>query len=165
MVGDRPANDDPAEDVEHGGAVDLALGGGVLGDVGDPQPIGTFGDESALHQVLMHRRRRVGTAVFAPVTDPGQPAGAHQPGHPLAPAGQPEPEPKLGVHPRSPVGATGGCVHLGDRGSELLVGDLAGAGRPAAPLVEARTGHPQHPAGHRDVNAVSGELVDQPVDL
>jgi hypothetical protein len=36
VVGDRPAHDGAAEDVEDGGAVDLALSGGVLGDVGDP---------------------------------------------------------------------------------------------------------------------------------
>ena len=62
VVGDRPADDDPAEDVEHGGAVDLALAGGVFGNVGDPQSIRCVGDEPALHQVLMNGRGRSGPA-------------------------------------------------------------------------------------------------------
>ena len=164
VVGDRPPDNGAAEDVEDRGAVDLALGGGVFGDVGDPQPVGCVGEEAALHQIVVHGRCRSRSAVFAPVTDAGQAAGAHQPGHPLAPAGQSQPHPELGVHPRGAVGAAGGGMHLGDRDGQLLVGHLAGAGCPAAPFVEARSRHPQHPAGHRDVDAVSGELVDQPVD-
>ena len=164
VVGNRPADHGAAEDVEHRGAVDLALAGGVLGDVGDPQPVGALGDEAALHQILVHRRRRTRSAMLAPVTDAGQAGGAHQPGHPLAAAGHAESQAELGVHPRCAVGAAGGGMHLGDRGGQLFVGHLAGAGCPAAPLVEARSRHPQHPAGHRDVDAVSGELVDQPVD-
>jgi hypothetical protein len=35
--------------------------------------------------------------------------------------------------------------HLGDRGSQLLVGDGTGARSTAPPLVEARLRHPQHP--------------------
>jgi hypothetical protein len=71
VVGDRPADDGAAEDVEDGGAVDLALDRGVLGDVGDPQPVGGVGDEPPLHQVVVDRRGRAGSAVFAPVADAG----------------------------------------------------------------------------------------------
>jgi hypothetical protein len=34
-----PADDAAAEDVDDDAAVELALAGGVLGDVGDPQPV------------------------------------------------------------------------------------------------------------------------------
>jgi hypothetical protein len=118
-----------------------------------------------LHKVLVHGRQRAAAAVVAPVTDTGQAGGAHEAGHSLPTAGQPEPQAQLGVHPGCAVSAAGGRMHLGDRGGQLLVGDDTGTGGAAAPLVEARTGDPQHPAGHRDVDAVRGELMDQPVDL
>jgi hypothetical protein len=38
--------------------VDLAVGGGVFGEVGAPQPVRGVGDEPALHQVLVRRRQR-----------------------------------------------------------------------------------------------------------
>ena len=40
VIGDGPADDPTAPGVEDDGHVDLALGGGVLGDVADPQPVG-----------------------------------------------------------------------------------------------------------------------------
>jgi hypothetical protein len=40
MVRDRPADDPAGEHVEHHRRVDSALAGAVLGDVGDPQPVG-----------------------------------------------------------------------------------------------------------------------------
>ncbi len=52
--------------------------------------------------------------------------------------------------------------HPGDRLAQLNVGDRASRGRPGQPLVVARARHPQHPAGHRDIDPVSGELTDQP---
>jgi hypothetical protein len=163
--GDRPADHHSAEDVGHGGAVDLALGGGVLGDVGDPQPVRGVGDEPALHQVGVHGRRRAGPVPFAPVTDPGQARAAHQPGDPLAPARQPQAEPELGVHPRRPVRAAGGGMDRGDGAAQLLVGHGPSAGRPAEPVVVARAGDLQDSAGHRDIDPqvdVLGELTDQP---
>jgi hypothetical protein len=53
-------------------------------------------------------------------------------------------------------------MHFADRRCQCRVGDLAGSGRTTPPLVEARTRDPQHPAGHRGVNAVGGKLLDQP---
>ncbi len=115
----------------------------------------------------MHRRRRTRSTVFASSTDAGQAGGAHQPGHPLAPAGHPEPQAQLGVHPWCAVGPPRGGVDLGDGVAQLLVGDLAGARWPVLPFVVARPRDPQHPAGHRDIDSqvgVIGELLDQPVD-
>ena len=40
----------------------------------------------------------------------------------------------------------------------------ARAWAPGLSCVEARTGHLQHSAGHRDVEARSGERIDQPLD-
>ena len=56
VVGDRPPDNGAAEDVEDRGAVDLALGGGVFGDVGQPQPVKVVGGEGAFNEVVVDRR-------------------------------------------------------------------------------------------------------------
>ncbi len=48
---DGPADDEPAEGVQHDAAVDLALPRGVLGDVGHPQLIGALAREGAAHEI------------------------------------------------------------------------------------------------------------------
>ncbi len=55
---DRPADHAAAVDVEHDGAVDAALAGGVLGDVGDPQLVGAAAGELAVDQVAGGGRAR-----------------------------------------------------------------------------------------------------------
>jgi hypothetical protein len=52
VIGDRSAHDHAAEGVEDHSHIDLALGGGVLGDVDHPQPIGLGGIEAAVDQVF-----------------------------------------------------------------------------------------------------------------
>jgi hypothetical protein len=134
----------------------------VFGDVGDPEPVGGIGEEPALHQVCMWGGQRSGPAVFAPMTDPGKAGGAHQPSDPLPPAGHAETQPQFGVHPRCAIRASGSGVNFGDGLRQRRVGGLAEAGRTAPPLVEARPRDTEHPAGHRDVDAVGGKLLDQP---
>ena len=51
--------------------------------------------------------------------------------------------------------------HTGGKSSEQPWG-LPTSGITVAPLVVARSGHLEHPAGHRDVDAVVGEFTDQP---
>jgi len=58
VVGDGPAHDHPRPHIEYGAAVDLPFTGGVLGDVGAPNPVRALGNEPAAHQVLVHRRGR-----------------------------------------------------------------------------------------------------------
>jgi hypothetical protein len=53
---DRVADDPVAEQVLDRAAVELALGRGVLGDVGDPDGVGCVGGEVALDVVVVHRR-------------------------------------------------------------------------------------------------------------
>jgi hypothetical protein len=60
---DGPADHSAREEVEHDAAVDLALTGRVLGDVGQPQLVGRRGHEAALDEVL------AGSGVFQ-VLDP-----------------------------------------------------------------------------------------------
>jgi hypothetical protein len=52
VIGDRPADDPAAPCVEDHGHVDLALGGGVLGDVAHPKAVGALDGELPVDQVL-----------------------------------------------------------------------------------------------------------------
>ena len=84
MVRDRPADDAAGVDVEDGGAVDPALAGAVLGDVGEPQLVRPVGTELPLHPVLPHRLggSRVAPAAAVNTLQAGQ---AEQPPHPFVP--------------------------------------------------------------------------------
>lgn len=63
---DRVADDSVAEQVLDRAAVQLALAGRVLGDVGDPDLIGPSSGEVPLDVVVVHRRpRRLGGAATA----------------------------------------------------------------------------------------------------
>jgi hypothetical protein len=66
---DRPAHDLATEEIEHGAAVDLALARGMLGDVGQPERVGTIGGEVALDEVLFGRARSPGSSCA--FSDPG----------------------------------------------------------------------------------------------
>ena len=57
------ADDPVGADVFDRAEVELALAGGVLGDVGQPQPFGAVGGEVPLDEVVVHRR--AGLAVQA----------------------------------------------------------------------------------------------------
>jgi hypothetical protein len=49
---DRPSDDASAVDVENDSAVELALPGGMLGDVGDPEAVRIISVELALDEVV-----------------------------------------------------------------------------------------------------------------
>ena len=150
------------EDVEDGGAVDLPLAVGCSVMSVHHSRSGPVGDEPALHQVLVRRPGAAGAAGVCGGGRSRQPGVAHQPGDPLAAApARPRPEPQLGVHPRRAVGAPRlAWISMIVSVSEASATSRAeGGGRP---LVEARPRDPQDPAGHRDGDAVRGELLDQP---
>jgi hypothetical protein len=65
-VADGVADDAVGEHVFNRAQVQLAFGGAVLGDVGQPQLVGRRGGEVSLHQVVMDRRAR-SLAVLAPL--------------------------------------------------------------------------------------------------
>ena len=93
---------------------------------------------------------------------PARPVIAQQPGDPLAADTDLPAQPQLGVHSRRAVAASGLGVDVHDLVGQVRVVDVAVGRWPVTPLVVARSGHLQHPAGHRDVDAVAGELTDQP---
>jgi hypothetical protein len=100
VIGDRPAQHDPAERVEDDRQKHPALCGGVLGDVRDPQPIGFVGVEAAVDQIIW----RVGVGVAAsaapaPPMDPHDAVVTHQTLDAFAAVAAALPEAKLSVDP------------------------------------------------------------------
>ena len=69
---------------------------------------------------------------------------------------------KFGVDARRAVDAAVSAMDLHDALDQLSILDSTSSRDIGRPLVVARAGHPQHPAGHRDVDPVGGELTDQP---
>ena len=82
----RPADDPAAPGVDDRGEVAGARAGRQLGDVGDPQPVGTLGAEVAVDEIgeglgiLVADRR----AHEPPAVDAREMVAPHQPGDPLA---------------------------------------------------------------------------------
>jgi hypothetical protein len=74
---DRPADHPPGEGVEHYGAVDLALPGRVLGDVGHPKPFRVVTVELALDEVRCGGQIRNPSETWTP-GDPLDAGPAHQ---------------------------------------------------------------------------------------
>ena len=101
-------------------------------------------------------------AALAAVADPGDTDDAHQPRHPFAAGPNPATQPQLGMNARCAVGAARGPMHLADLISQHRVIDIASRRPATEPLVVARPRNLEHPAGHRDIDTVSGKLLDQP---
>lgn len=136
MISDRPAHDPAGERVDHRAAVDPPVFRAVLCDICEPHPVGLIGAEATLDQVLVRCRGGLPAAPLALVTYPGDPREPHQPGNSLATDRQTQSETELGIDSR--------------RGHAL------------EPVVVARALDAQDPAGHRDIEPVIGQLLDQP---
>ena len=117
------------EGVQHDHAVDLALACGVLGDVGDPQPVRIVAVEVAVdevahcwHVVLRSTPSRAWQALQAGST--------HQNLHRVVTDADPLPEGQFGVNTAGPVGARRRNVDLGDHlGSQAWRTDRFEGGR------------------------------------
>jgi hypothetical protein len=138
----------------------------VLGDIGDPQPVGCVGGEVAVDQVREGLRGRVAdcAAAASPPVEARDAGLAHDAGDSLAVHRHPVLVPELGVHPRRAVGATAILPHVMDVFENQLVLLCAERGWAAEPVVVTRSGHAQYPAGHRDIDmnvGVVGEFTDQ----
>ena len=112
-------------------AVDPALAGAVLGDVGDPEPVRGVGDEPALHQV---RAGRLGAAACAPpaAVHPGEAGGSASAVPPAA--ARPAVPGRAAVRraPAGAVGAAGGGVDVDDRVQQVGVVEVTGRRRAGA---------------------------------
>lgn len=149
------------EDVEHGRQIDPALVGGVLGDVGDPQPIRAVGVELPLHGI---RPDGLGPLVAPPTppVDARQPVQAHEAGDPPSPHRLPTAQDQLSVDTPIPVGRSGRGVDVDDLVQQNRVVDVPGRGPATTPLVEPRRRHLQHPARHRHGKPLGSKLADEP---
>ena len=161
VIGDRPAHDAAAEDVEDRTAVDLAVPRRMFGHVRAPQLVGRLGDELPLDQVLVDGGSGPVAALPA-VADALETGGAHQSGDPLLADPVSSAELEFGVDPWRPIGGPGGGVDVSDLVEEEGVGPVPVRRRPRQPVVVAGAGDLENPAGHRDVDAVTAQLVDQP---
>jgi hypothetical protein len=107
---DRPAHHSTREGVEDHGAVHLALAGGVLGDVGQPQAVGFGPGEVAIHEILS--RWAVGDlAVLWSAGQPSETEPAHHQLDRAAGHAHVASEDELGVDTACPIGLAGVGVY------------------------------------------------------
>jgi hypothetical protein len=89
---------------EYYGAGELALAGGVLGDIGDPELVGIMARKLTLHQVMC--RRDVGDSPESrPSADSGDSRSRHEHLHRVVPNGDAGTEGQLRRDPPGTVGA------------------------------------------------------------
>ena len=84
IVAHGPAHDLAAEHIHHGGQKQPALMCRDVGEIGQPDSVGTDGLEATLDQVGRGRRRRIGYGrpeAFSPARYALYAHAAHQPGH------------------------------------------------------------------------------------
>ena len=103
-----------------------------------------------------------GAATTTPHVQAADAGLTHEPGHPLLVHHQPQAQCQFGMHPRRPVGFSRLLVDFGDAFEQQCVVLVAGRRRTVVPFVITGPGHAEQPTGHRDINTVVGEFVDQP---
>ena len=122
---DGPADHLSRIQIQHGAAIERALGGWVLGDVGEPQLVGLRSSELALDQVLTGR---CVLEVLHPLLWSRQALNA-QLGHDLGDLLLVHDEPMLKFEsrpdPQTSVGATGALVNVRDGVGQQQVSDVA----------------------------------------
>src|SRR5690606_31769278 len=124
---DSPADDLAATSIQHGGAVDLALPGRMLGDVRDPQLVQRETVELAVDQVVRcgDPLKSLDSGWAWKATDSG---ASHEDPDESARAGNVHAHGELCVDPAVAVGAAGGDVDLADQSSQPASAELGGAG-------------------------------------
>jgi hypothetical protein len=137
---DRPTDHSSGEHVEHHRAVDLALAGRMLGDVGDPEPV-RFGP----CEVPSDEVAGGGLVGDAPVPRPAaealQARLPHQEPHRLLTDRQAVAQGQLRVHASVAVHAAEVDVHLLDEIGEPRMADRSLRRRARAPRIEPGLGH------------------------
>jgi hypothetical protein len=108
----------PGRAVQDHRAVELALAGGMLGDIGDPQLVRPAAGEGAVDQV---GGDLVGLGMAPPCA--GQADAAYQQRNAVVADHDPAAQPQLGMPPQSAVGATRALVDLGDAVGEPDMAD------------------------------------------
>jgi hypothetical protein len=135
----------------------------VLGDVGQPDLIRLLGVELTTHQVIVHRRA---WRLARPPSKPLHGGGEHalERTQPLDAVLRRPVASGLELISDEPVAELGVVtVDVEDGVEQVRVVPVALRDRGGEPLVEPLGGEAQHPAGHRDGDAVVGEVTDQRV--
>src|SRR5580700_2909535 len=143
---DGPADDLSAIGVEHGAAVDLAFARRVLGDVGEPEHIGSIHGEVALDQVLFGRLVHQVLLVLLRAGKSLDPELAHDGKDQLLVDHHVLFAHESGSDAQHPVGAPRPLVDVGDEAAEEEPTDLAVARHVVLELVEARARDAGDPA-------------------
>src|SRR5204863_1953502 len=142
---------------------EVALAGLHVLDVADPQAVGLRAGEGAVDQIGRRWAGRIagGRPWPAPAAGAEDAEITHQASDALSADADPVGQAQLGVDARSTVDAESPVVDLVDPLRQLLVGDRAGARRPAAPGVVAPAGDPERAAQQGD-GELCGLLGDEP---
>ena len=152
MVGHRPADDQPGEQVLHVREVQEPFPGRDVGDVRRPRLVRAVRAKVALHQVGSDpdAGQPDGGAPTLARQKPGDTGRLHQPLDALAPDADPLLEPQLGVDPPGAIGAVRVGVDLLDLLGQPRVRQLAVRRRATLPVMKAGAVHAQRSAHHGD---------------
>ena len=166
-VGDGIAHDPVGEHVLDRAAIQLALTGPMLGDVGEPELVGRRGGEDPLHQIVVHRGAGLAAlAAPAPTDRADDPVGRAHPPH--APLRRDEPEVGEVVSDQSIPERRLFGMQIERRVRQLRLIPSSVRDRVAQPPVIRLLRDLQHPARHRDRHphwgAGRSQLADERVD-
>lgn len=156
---DGPSDDLAAAGVHHAAAVDLALAGLVLGDVGEPQLVELKASELPLYEVV-RARGALDAVHLRKAGKPGDPDVVHEQRDEVDGDVDPLRLGQLGVDSARTVGATRVGMDLADERHEPLTAHLCLRHRPAPIRVVALGGDAEHL-----ITALHGEpCPDEAVD-
>jgi len=133
---DQP-NDAPREDVQHRGAIDLALASWVLGDVRDPELVPLRSVELSVDEVACGRRVRRAT-VAGPSRYSLKSGTTHQQLNGVTSHSEAPPQGGFGVHPTRAVYTSEVSMDLLDDSRQLNVAQRSRRWCSCAPVVIAR---------------------------
>jgi len=139
MVGDRPVHDSPGVHVQDSSAIHPPFGSAVLGDVGEPQPVGPVGVEPSLHAVLPDRGAGLVIPPAAPM-HPLQAGDSHQPRHPLMRHSQLPAESQLGAAAAHTVSAPRAGMDIAEGMDQVRILKVSERRAAMPPFVEAGGG-------------------------
>jgi len=127
VLGHGPADDAATEGVLDRRQVEPALPSGQVGDVGDPEAVGTLASEAAIDEVIGHpdARHADRRAPGAALDQAGEPGLAHEALDPLAPDPHTVAMAELGVHAPDAIDPTSVFVDIADALREPGVGEGA----------------------------------------
>ncbi len=152
MVGHRPADDQPGEQVLDVREVQEPFPGRDVGDVSRPRLVRPGRAKVAIDQVWgdPDAGQAHGRAPALARRKPGHAGRSHQPLHALAPDPDPVLQTQLGVDAPGAVRAVRVGVDLVDLLSQPRVAERPVGRRAPLPVVEAGAVHTQRPAHHGD---------------